>query len=135
MQSELAAAEAGNQEAALEPVDQKCSDELKRYLAEKSLKINFKDDQGKSHFSDTLQWWKEHASLFPNLAKLARIYLAIQGTSTPSERIFSVASRVISDNRASLNPELAGKLLFVSENWEWWQNELNYAELALETEE
>jgi hypothetical protein len=42
---------------------------------------------------------------------------------------------VISDHRASLSPELAGKLLFVSENWDWWKNELNFDELALETEE
>ena len=63
----------------------------------------------------TLKWWKEHQSLYRILAMLARIYLPVQGTSAPSERIFSVTSRVVSDKRASLNPELAGKLLYVSE--------------------
>ena len=135
LQNEVVAAEAGDQEAGLESVDSVCADEMKHYLAEKSLKISFKDSQGKRIFSDPLKWWKEHQSLYPIMASLARIYLAVQGTSAPSERIFSMASRVISDKRARLNPELAGKLLFVSENWEWWKNELNYAELALETEE
>jgi len=58
-----------------------------------------------------------------------------QGTSAPSERIFSVASRLISDKRARMSPELAGKLLFVSENWKWWKKELNFDQLAWETEE
>jgi hypothetical protein len=99
------------------------------------LKISLKDSQNNRVFCDPLKWWKEHQSVYPILASLARIYLALQGTSAPSERIFSMAARLISDKRASLNPELAGKLLFVSQNWEWWKNELNCDELALKDEE
>ena len=44
-------------------------------------------------------------------------------------------SRVISDRRARLNPALAGKLLFVSDNWDWWIDELNYDKIASEVEE
>jgi hypothetical protein len=71
--------------------------------------------------SDPLQWWKTNQSLFPILANLARIYLAVQATSAPSERVFSTASRILSDIKSKLNPEMAGKMLFVQRNWEWYK--------------
>lgn len=58
------------------------------------------------------------------MAKLARIYLSVQATSAPSERVFSKASKIISKLRTNLHPELAGKLLFVSENADWYQKQL-----------
>jgi hypothetical protein len=54
------------------------------------------DEQHQKYiFADPLAWWKGNERKFPILAKLARMYLAIQATSAPSERIFSVASRII----------------------------------------
>jgi predicted RNA-binding protein YlqC (UPF0109 family) len=55
------------------------------------------------------------------LAVLAKKYLSIQATSAPSERIFSKAGRIISTLRTRLNSSaIAGKLLYVSENWNWF---------------
>ena len=42
---------------------------------------------------DPLQWWRNHEAAFPELAKMARDYLAIPGTSTASERSFSGGDR------------------------------------------
>ena len=63
---------------------------------------------------------------YPILARLAMICLAVQATSAPSERVFSVASRIIANRRTRLDPTLAGKMLFVSENWKWWQDQLDF---------
>ena len=49
-----------------------------------------------------LLWWKRNSILYPNLAALARKYLAIQATSASSERIFSRASLIISNLRRRL---------------------------------
>ncbi|GLB42145.1 putative hAT family C-terminal dimerisation region [Lyophyllum shimeji] len=38
---------------------------------------------------DPIRWWGHHASQYPILARMARDYLAIQGSSVPSERAFS----------------------------------------------
>ena len=74
-----------------------------------------------------LSWWKEHKREFPNLAKLAKKYLSIQATSAPLERIFSKAGNIISEKRTRLGADIAGKLLYVSQNYEWFEKENNNA--------
>ena len=54
------------------------------------------------------------------------VYLAVQATSAPSERVFSLAFRIIANKYTRLDPALAGKMLFVSENWKWWQEQLDF---------
>ena len=62
---------------------------------------------------------------------MAKIYLAVQPSSAPSERIFSVASRLLSAKRTAMDPEFAGKVFFVSENWDWFEDQVNLAQLEL----
>jgi hAT family C-terminal dimerisation region len=64
--------------------------------------------------------------MYPILARLAMVYLAVQATSAPSERVFSMASGIITNRRNQLDPTMAGKMLFVSENWKWWQDQLDF---------
>jgi hypothetical protein len=54
---------------------------------------------------------------------LAQMYLRIPATSAPSERIFSMASRLINKLRARLTPENAGRILFVNRNIGWYEEE------------
>ena len=63
-----------------------------------------------------LDWWKVNGHRFPSLARLARKYLAITATSTPAERVFSVAGLVVSHLRASLSPEHVDMLVFLNKN-------------------
>ena len=39
--------------------------------------------------SDPLQWWREHAELYPNVAVMARQYLGCPASSAAVERLFS----------------------------------------------
>jgi hypothetical protein len=67
------------------------------------------------------EWWKNNEKNYPILVALARtMYVAIQETSAPSEHVFSVASRLISN----LDPELASMMFSVSENHEWFRKEM-----------
>ncbi|KAL4008530.1 hypothetical protein ACER0C_002382 [Sarotherodon galilaeus] len=45
--------------------------------------------------NDPLTWWKNNATRFPTLANLAKSYLAVPATSTPSEGLFSVAGNIV----------------------------------------
>ena len=70
------------------------------------------------HRSNCFSWWKENKPRFPQLAKLARIYLAAPPTSVPSERVFSGASNIYDEKRNRLNPEKAEVLLFIQNNFQ-----------------
>jgi hypothetical protein len=66
--------------------------------------------------SDPLQWWKTNEARFPSLAVLAKSYLCVPATSTPSERLFSIAGNIASKKRASLSPEHVDMLTFLHYN-------------------
>ena len=53
--------------------------------------------------TDTSQ---KHLGQYPVLARMAQDYLAIQGSSTPSERVFSNASLTDTQQRNQLTPEM-----------------------------
>lgn len=65
---------------------------------------------------DPLKWWSENEGRFPALSKLAKSFLCIPATSTPSERIFSTAGNICSQKRASLSAEHVEKLTFLAMN-------------------
>ena len=65
---------------------------------------------------DPLKWWKRNEPDFPLLSQLAKRYLAIQASSSPSERLFSKAGLVITPARAQLKPEKVDMLVFLAEN-------------------
>ena len=45
------------------------------------------------------QWWEENSKKYPNLYRISKKYLIIQGTSVPSERAFSLAGEIICQKR------------------------------------
>ena len=60
------------------------------------------DDYNRLRGSDILGWWKLNSKNNPNLSRMAKDYLAIPGTSTSSERLFSSGKHLISDIKQSL---------------------------------
>jgi len=52
--------------------------------------------------ANILEWWKVNAERFPNLARIARDILAVQGGSVGVERVFSMARDVIPYRRSRL---------------------------------
>ncbi|CAB5330942.1 unnamed protein product [Rhizophagus irregularis] len=72
----------------------------------------------KIHHDDCpLTWWRINKTRFPVLSKLARKYLAIPATSTPSERLFSEAGNVMTIKRTQLAPNILENLVFCKKNW------------------
>jgi len=67
--------------------------------------------------SDPLEWWRCTGKYtFPNMWPVVRKYLAIPGSSVPSERVFSVAGAIISQRRARLNDDTAADLIMLRGN-------------------
>ena len=67
---------------------------------------------------DLLAWWKLHSSMFPNLARMARCYLASPASSAGVERLFSEAGDTYSDKRKNLKEETMMQLLYIAKNCE-----------------
>ncbi|KAL2081911.1 hypothetical protein ACEWY4_021729 [Coilia grayii] len=68
--------------------------------------------------ADPLQWWREHEVAYPALSSLARKYLCVPATSSPSERIFSCSGNIVTCQRASLKPDTVDRLVFLAKNLE-----------------
>ena len=62
-------------------------------------------------------WWRERAPAYPSLAKVAAKCLVMQGTSVPSERVFSTAGDLVSAHRACLDPGNVDMLIFLKTNY------------------
>ena len=60
---------------------------------------------------DPLIWWRQH-----EVAKLAKKYLCIPATSSPSERGFSASGNIGTCKRSCLKPERVDQLVFLSLN-------------------
>ena len=48
-----------------------------------------------------LDWWKAKKEEYPTLARLAREYLCVSGTSTQAERVFSCMGLLLNKRRLS----------------------------------
>lgn len=66
--------------------------------------------------SGPLDWWRQNAHRYPKLATVAKRFLSIPDTSTPSERIFSKAGFIVNKSRSSLLPKHGDTLVFLSHN-------------------
>jgi hypothetical protein len=72
-------------------------------------------------FNNPLLWWKQKQYQFPILSCLTRKYLCIPATEAPSERIFSTSSLLLNKFRNRRDPELAGRMIFIKKNFEWYK--------------
>ena len=87
-------------------VAQTSLDELEQYLSEKLA----------SRKTNPINWWKENEHRFPHIAQVARSILNIPSTSTPSERIFSVAGLTVTKLHSCLKPSNVDSLIFLNKN-------------------
>ena len=62
------------------------------------------------------EYWQQKKVLYPILAKMAIKYLSIPAASTASERLFSTARNIISDQCNCLDPDRTEMLLFLNKN-------------------
>ena len=65
---------------------------------------------------DPQMWWKAKRFNFPNVARVARKWLSVPATSTPSERVFSICGLVDSPKRSKLLGESIQKQVFLYNN-------------------
>lgn len=86
--------------------------ELNKYISEP---VTTPCNQESGEF-DVLKWWKSNESKFPMLGKLCRFFHAIPATSSPSERLFSVAGSTVTEKRTRISPELLNSVLFLNSN-------------------
>ena len=76
----------------------------------------YKDEPGIEPHRNLQVWWRQKKAEYPNVAILARKYLAIPATSVPCERVFSTAGNVMTEKRNRLDPHRASHLIFLHEN-------------------
>ena len=86
--------------------EQRISAEIKTYLDLPRLDFE----------AEILPWWKSQSLNYPLLSMVAKKYLSICATSSPSEHLFSTSGGVVSQSRASLQPDKVNMLTFLAKN-------------------
>lgn len=86
-----------------------------RELIEKELSAYLQSVNVDSE-ANPLQWWNDHEEMFPNLKNVAKKYLCVPATSSPSERVFSTSGNIVTCHRASLKPDAVDRLVFLAQN-------------------
>lgn len=86
--------------------DQSIATEISRYFSELA----------EPRESDVLAFWKAREDIYPALAKMAMIFLAIPATSSPSEGVFSKTKNILGPQRASLS-SLNVEVLLCLKDW------------------
>ncbi len=66
--------------------------------------------------TNDLLWWRLHKPMFPDLYRLARVFLAIPLSSTTIERLWSKLKRVLTKARGNLDVDLGGKQVWCHES-------------------
>lgn len=84
----------------------RAEDEIRRYRAEKPAGLN----------ENPLTWWRSNEREYPLLARLAKQYLCVPGTSIASERVFSTAGDIVTAKRSCLTPDHVNELIFLHKN-------------------
>jgi hypothetical protein len=97
-----------------------CNAELAQYRSAVGMRMELGNDP--------LQWWLLRKDQFPILFGMAEQYLAIPATSAPSERLWSIASRIVTIRRAKLSSEIVANIMFLKENG--WILEKHYSSIT-----
>lgn len=84
--------------------------ELDEYVNEGSQMVTSKDEPAE------FMYWRAQSQRWPNLANMARDYLAIPATSTPAERCFSQAKFALPPERNKLLPGSIQRLVLL-DSW------------------
>ena len=66
---------------------------------------------------DILAYWKSQEKVLPLLSRFARRYFGIPVSSASSERLFSAAGNVITENRTLLSTDRAEQLIYIHDNY------------------
>ena len=89
---------------------------MKHLLMKNMLMMNLLSSCSAEVKSNPLQWWKCHQNIFPILSHLARKYLSVCATSSPSERVFSTSGNIITSKRTCLKPDKVDQLVFLAKS-------------------
>jgi len=107
-----------------DPVDFELQDciqrELEAYINEQCVPMEVAISETQKRYTDPLEWWRCHSN-FKLLSLVAKRILCIPATSASSERVFSDAGNVISEERSRLAPDVASSLILLK-HWDKIEN-------------
>lgn len=72
----------------------------------------FRSQQCDNTDINPIKWWKQHETVFPSMAKLARKYLSIPAASVASEQMFSRAGNIVTEKCNCLVDGAVSDLVF-----------------------
>ena len=60
-------------------------------------------------------WWRLNKDKYPDIVRLVRKYLSVQGTSTPAERVMSDMGIILNKKRLSMSDNSFRMLMYLGD--------------------
>lgn len=77
----------------------------------------YMDDIPLDHKVNSLEWWKSHVHVYPNLAVLVREKCNFVATSVPCKRVCSKTGNILAQRRTRLTTSKVKQMIFLKMNW------------------
>lgn len=88
----------------VDTIDNECA----TYLRE------FESETVSQYYKTSLEFWKDHTTQFPTIAKMVRKYLPLPGSSSPAERVVNLINRQRRPERGQLDHKTVEDLVMMT---------------------
>ena len=91
--------------------------ELQEY--QEAIGLPYRTQDKAKVYDPLMDWWKQNSTKYPNVWRLAKLYLGFPASASDSERAFSIAGLIVTPKASVIDPGNVDDMHFLHQNWDY----------------